>query len=84
MNAFQPRSTNIALPCMALQPPLYSVEELERGPAVEDAVVEGDFEVHDAADGDGVVDHHRALDDGLSLQEGRLRMIDDRGRGDAT
>ena len=37
------------------QPLLDGVEELERGAAVEDAVVERDLEVHHAAYGDGVV-----------------------------
>src|ERR671916_2035511 len=72
-----------ALGPVAFEAALDGVQEPEGGAAVEDAVVEGDLEVHHAPDGDGVVDHHRALDDGLGLEDGGLRVVDDRGGGDA-
>ena len=45
--------------------------------AVEDAVVEGEAQVHDGTDGDGVVYDHRALDDGFCVEYGRLLWEDD-------
>src|SRR5215210_2383469 len=72
--AFRPES---------LQTALDRVQELERGTAVEDAVVEGDLQVHHAAYGDGVVYHDGTLDDGFRREYRRLRVID-YGRRDHT
>src|SRR5215213_1882645 len=70
--AFRPES---------LEPALDGVQELERAAAVEDAVVEGDLQVHHAAHGDGVVYDDRTLDDGFRGEDRRLRVIDN-GRRD--
>src|SRR5215210_4705673 len=70
-----------ALRPISLQALLDGVQELEGGSAVEDAVVEGDLEVHHAADGDGVFYHDGAFDDGFRGEDRRLRVIDD-GRRD--
>ena len=43
-------------------------------------MVEGEAEVHDRADGDGVVDHDGSLDDGLGRYDGGLRVADQRPR----
>src|SRR5215212_341321 len=75
------RSTDAALRAVGLQASLDGVEESEGGSAVEDAVVEGDFEVHHAADGDGVVEDDGAFDYGFGGEDGRLRVIDN-GRRD--
>src|SRR5215212_3119778 len=66
---------------VSLEPALDGVQELERGAAVEDAVVEGDLQVHHAADGDGVVNDDRTLDDRFGREDRRLRVVDN-GRGD--
>src|SRR5215217_4611891 len=68
------RSTDAALRAVGLQASLDGVEESEGGSAVEDAVVEGDFEVHHAADGDGVVEDDGAFDYGFGGEDGRLRV----------
>src|SRR4051794_22820676 len=46
--------------------------------AIDEAVVKAEREVADAADGYGVVDHHRRLIDGTDAHDGSLRLIDDR------
>src|SRR5918994_791792 len=66
---------------MCLQSPLDGAQESEGGSAVEDAVVEGDLEVHHAADGDGVVDDDGAFDYRFCGEDRRLRVVDD-GRRD--
>src|SRR5215212_9599164 len=76
-------SADIALRPVSLQTTFDGVQELECGAAVEDAVVEGDLEVHHAAYSDGVVYDHRTLDDGFRGEDRRLRVIDN-GRGDHT
>src|SRR5829696_2791562 len=48
---------------VSLEPALDGVQELERGAAVEDSVVEGDLEIHHAAHGDGIVYDDGTLDD---------------------
>src|SRR5215218_4364801 len=68
---------------VSFQTTFYGVQEPEGGAAVEDAVVEGDFEVHHAAYGDGVVYHDGAFDDGFCGEDRRLRVIDDGGRDHA-
>ena len=75
--------TDVTLRPVTLQPTFDGVQESEGGPAVEDAVVEGDLQVHHALDGDGVVYHDRALDYRLGLEDGRLRVIYDRCGGNA-
>src|SRR3712207_1772173 len=77
------RLADTALRPVSLQPSLDGVQELERGAAVEDAVVEGDFQVHHAAYRDGVVYHDGTLDDGFRREDRRLRVIDN-GRRDHT
>src|SRR5215212_6717292 len=69
---------------VSLEPALDGVQELERGAAVEDAVVEGDLQVHHAAHGDGVVQNDGTLDDGFRGEDRRLRVIDDRCRDHTT
>src|SRR5215207_7130235 len=81
--AHQHWSACIALRPVCLQAPFDGVQELECGAAVEDAVVEGDLEVHHAAYGDGVVYHDGTLDDGFRGEYRRLRVIDN-GRRDHT
>src|ERR671921_2400182 len=61
--ALKHRLADTALWPVSLEPALDRVQELERGAAVEDAVVEGDLQVHHAAHGDGVVYDDRTLDD---------------------
>src|SRR5215213_585701 len=77
------RLADTALWPVSLEPALDGIQELERGAAVEDAVVEGDLEVHHAAYSDGVAYDHRTLDDGFRGEDCRLRVIDN-GRGDHT
>src|SRR5215207_873606 len=72
-----------ALRRIALQASLDRVEEAKGHAAVEDAVVEGDLQVHHTADGYGVVHDDWSLDDGLGLEDGRLRVVYDRRGGDA-
>src|SRR5664280_2413613 len=45
--------------------------------AVDQAMVEAQGEMADAADGDGVVDHYRSLIDGADAHDGDLGLIDD-------
>src|SRR5215217_2648710 len=49
------RLADTALWPVSLEPALDRIQELERGAAVEDAVVEGDLEIHHTAHADGVV-----------------------------
>src|SRR5829696_2776368 len=72
-----------ALRAVRFQAALDGVEEAESNAAVEDAVVEGDLQVHHAPDRDGFVYHYGAFDDGFGLEDGRLRVVDDRRGGDA-
>src|SRR5215208_1369172 len=75
---------NLAYPALgpvSFEPGLDRVEELERGAAVEDAVVEGDLQVHHATYGDGVVYDDRTLDDGFRGEDRCLRVVDN-GRRD--
>src|ERR1035437_836306 len=46
--------------------------------AVDQAMVEAQREMADAADGDGVVDHYRSLIDGADAHDGDLGLINDR------
>src|SRR3712207_1151553 len=69
---------------VSLQPSLDGVQELERGAAVEYAVVEGDLQVHHAAYSDGVVYDDGTLDDRFCREDRRLRMIDNRRRDHAS
>src|SRR5215210_4717688 len=69
---------------VSLEPALDGVQELERGAAVEDTVVEGDLQVHHAAHGDGIVYHDRTLDDRFRGEDRRLRVVDDRCRDHTT
>src|SRR5215210_984438 len=73
--------TYSALRPVGLQPLLDGVQKLEGGAAVEDAVVEGDLQVHHAPDGDGIVYDDGTLDDGFRGEDRRLRVVDD-GRRD--
>src|SRR5215217_7489617 len=73
-----------ALGPVSLQPSLDGVQELERGAAIEDAVVEGDLQVHHAAHSDGVVYDDRTLDDCFRGEDRRLRMVDDWRRDHTT
>ena len=68
---------SLALQSVRFQSSLNSVEESEGGSAVEDAVVEGDLEVHHAADGDGVVEDDGAFDYRFGGEDRRLRVVDD-------
>src|SRR5215203_5001894 len=67
-----------ALRPVSLQPSLDGVQELERGAAVQDAVVKGDLHVHHAAYGDGVVYHDGTFDDGFRGEDRCLRVVDNR------
>ena len=78
------RLSDAALRRIALQSPLDRVEEVESDTSVEDTVIEGDLEVHHAADGYGVVHDDGPLDDGLGLQYRRLRVVYDGRGGDAS
>src|SRR5580700_7003800 len=51
--------------------------------AVDEAMVEGGGQIHGAADRDGAIDHHRALDGAVDADDGYLGSIDDRGTRDA-
>src|SRR5919112_4218789 len=73
-----------ALRPVSLEPALDGVQELERAAAVEDAVVEGDLQVHHAAHGDGVVYDDRTLDDCFRGEDRRLRIVDNRRRDHAS
>src|SRR5215208_4609000 len=76
-----PAAVRLAYPALrpvSLQPSLDGVQELERGAAVEDAVVEGDLHVHHAAYGDGVVYHDGTFDDGFRGEDRCLRVVDNR------
>src|ERR671910_64431 len=75
------RLADTTLRAVSLQPALDRVQELERGTAVEHAVVEGNLQVHHAAHGDGVVYDDGTLDDRFRGEDRRLRVIDN-GRGD--
>src|ERR1017187_731394 len=46
--------------------------------AIDQAMVEGEREMADAADGDGVVDHHGSLVDRADAHDGDLRLVDHR------
>src|SRR5215216_614639 len=76
--------TDAAVRAVSLQTPLDGVEEAEGSPAVEDAVVEGDLQVHHAPDGDGVVHDDRPLDDCFGREYRRLRVVDYRRRDHGT
>src|SRR5215216_1564810 len=82
-----PAAVRLAYPALrpvSLQPSLDGVQELERGAAIEDAVVEGDLQVHHAAHSDGVVYDDRTLDDCFRGEDRRLRMVDDWRRDHTT
>src|SRR5437868_5128216 len=57
-------------------------EELRRERAVERAVVPGEAEDRHRADGYRIVDDDRPLDDRLEVEDGDLRLVDDRGGHD--
>src|SRR5256885_1896162 len=65
-----------------LQVLLDALEELRGGGAVDDPVVPRHRQIDHVPDGDGVVDHHRALLDGVECQDRALRRVDDRHADD--
>src|SRR5215211_8927878 len=70
--------TDVALRALGFQPPLDRVQEAQGDATIQDAVVEGDLQVHHAADGDGVVHDDRSFHDGFGREYRRLRVVDDR------
>src|SRR5215211_5857336 len=70
--------TDVALRAVGFQPPLDRVQEAQGDATIQDAVVEGDLQVHHAADGDGVVHDDRSFHDGFGREYRRLRVVDDR------
>src|SRR5215217_918989 len=81
--AFGQSLPDAAVRVIGLQAALDRVEEAQSHTTVEDAMIEGDFQVHHAPDRYSVVHDHWALDDGLCLKDGRLRVVYDRRGSDA-
>src|SRR5437016_13056682 len=50
--------------------------------AVDEAMIEGRGDIHDAAYGDGSLHHHRSLDGAVDADDRHFRGIDDRRAGD--
>src|SRR5215211_2314936 len=72
------RLPDVALRRIVFQAPLHCVQEAQGDATIQDAVVEGDLQVHHAPDGDGVVHDDRSFHNGFGREYRRLRVVDDR------